>query len=146
LTGIYKEASPEKDASKLRAHLNELEEDFQKAIYTNGMEFKFTKGDAEFFQRLDYANNKTPGKKKLKKGSDICSWILNVWNENRGDGLWYKPPMTSRRDCGEGRLSHGVDTPINISTKRLRRSIPVLICSTKRHVLTKRCAEDPIFT
>jgi hypothetical protein len=24
---------------------------------------------------------------------DIFAWILRMWNENRGDGLWYKPPI-----------------------------------------------------
>ncbi|KAJ5827496.1 hypothetical protein N7447_004259 [Penicillium robsamsonii] len=25
--------------------------------------------------------------------NDIFAWILRMWNNNRGDGLWYKPPI-----------------------------------------------------
>jgi hypothetical protein len=94
LTGIYREDCADKDASKLRAHLNELEEEFERIVQTQGTEYEFVleQQGGWVLQTVDYENFPSSWEERMTAGGGIFAWILKTWNNNRGDGLWYKPP------------------------------------------------------
>ncbi|KAK2748681.1 hypothetical protein FQN57_000262 [Myotisia sp. PD_48] len=77
---------------RLRAHLNDLEEEFEQNIRVHGTTHEFVGPGNDILQRLDYVHHPDSWEQRMKAGNDIFSWILDTWNTNRGDGLWYKPP------------------------------------------------------
>jgi hypothetical protein len=94
LVGTYREDCSPTEPSRIRAHLNRLEEEFQKQAENDGTEHKYM-NDVEFAKRikeLNYAESPNEWEANMLAKDDIFAWILRMWNDNRGDGLWYKPP------------------------------------------------------
>ncbi|KAI9935113.1 hypothetical protein MW887_000734 [Aspergillus wentii] len=92
LSGTYRENCPANDPSKLRAHLNILEETFEKKLLAKGVEYEFIDNDEAFRVLEKLMESPATWEEDLTKMGGILGWILETWNSNRGDGLWYKPP------------------------------------------------------
>ncbi|OAX81905.1 hypothetical protein ACJ72_03750 [Emergomyces africanus] len=81
---------------KLRAQLNGLEVEFVESIRAGGKEHEFLGNDgegAQFFESLEYQHSPHEWEAKMEARGDVFSWILKTWNDNAGDGFWYKPPV-----------------------------------------------------
>ncbi|OJD11161.1 hypothetical protein AJ78_08015 [Emergomyces pasteurianus Ep9510] len=95
LNGVYREGRAG-EVYKLRAGLNELEAEFVESIRTGGKEHEFLGNDgegAQFFETLGYQDSSDEWEARMEARGDVFSWILKTWNDNAGDGFWYKPPV-----------------------------------------------------
>ncbi|KAJ5297952.1 hypothetical protein PENANT_c012G08336 [Penicillium antarcticum] len=95
LMGTYREDCSSDDSSKLRVRLHALDAKFRTQLERNGMEYRYlAPEDANRrLQELHYMEFPNDWEAKILATDDIFSWILRMWNDNHGDGLWYKAPV-----------------------------------------------------
>ncbi|KAJ5802301.1 uncharacterized protein N7503_004751 [Penicillium pulvis] len=92
LAGIYKENCPLEDPSRLRNHLGNLHEEFRRNIEQHGMEIEYPSHEGAANRIAGLKPDSPDWEADIMAKDDMFSWILRVWNENRGDGLSHKPP------------------------------------------------------